>query len=317
MDLLEVKDICKITGGEEVLKHISFTQKELQKLAVSGETGSGKSTLLRIIAGLAQPDSGEVIFNGERVEGPAEKLVPGHDEIAYLSQYFELQKFLRVEQVLSYSNVLDDSEAERLYRICRIDHLMEHKTDQLSGGERQRIALARLLSTSPKMLLLDEPFSNLDLSSKNIIKAVIEDVIEQYEITCILVSHDPQDVLSWAEHIIILRNGKIIQKGTPKEIYYNPNDEYVAGLFGKYNLIQRTNLKTFIKGNDRQLIRPEEFIISKNPNSVLKGKVIENKFFGTHYELIVDIHDQKFTIRTSEGNYKKGVIIGIEINQFG
>ncbi|HYC87430.1 MAG TPA: ATP-binding cassette domain-containing protein, partial [Chryseosolibacter sp.] len=142
MVLLNVSGVSKNgTDGEMVLDHVSFRQQPLQKLAIAGETGSGKTTLLKIIAGLAQPDAGHVLFENARVAGPDEKLVPGHPHIAYLSQHFELPKFLRVEQVLEYANNFVDDEAQTLFEICEISHLLQRKTADLSGGEAQRIAL--------------------------------------------------------------------------------------------------------------------------------------------------------------------------------
>ncbi|HEY8968242.1 MAG TPA: ATP-binding cassette domain-containing protein, partial [Puia sp.] len=134
------------------------------RMAVAGETGSGKTSLLKTIAGLMP--GGRVFFEGQRVLGPLEKLIPGHPGIAYLSQQFELPQHLRIEQVLEYANELPEEEAQELFRVCQIDHLMKRKTHQLSGGERQRIALAKLLIAAPRLLLLDEPFSNLDMIHK-------------------------------------------------------------------------------------------------------------------------------------------------------
>src|SRR5690349_4269282 len=119
MSYLEVSQIVKSAGDSLVLDNISFSQSRHEHIAVAGETGSGKSSLLKIIAGLGQADSGKVMFEGKRVEGALEKLVPGHPSIAYLSQHFELPKFLRVEQVLSYANTLSDEESNRLYELCQ------------------------------------------------------------------------------------------------------------------------------------------------------------------------------------------------------
>ena len=148
MKFLTVSDISKKGLGNFKLQAITFSQRKNQKIAIAGETGSGKSTLLKIIAGMEQADSGEVLFKEQRVKGPEENLVPGHQGIAYLSQDFELPKFLRVEQVLAYSNNLSKEEANNLFAVCEISHLLGRKTDELSGGERQRIALAKLLITS-------------------------------------------------------------------------------------------------------------------------------------------------------------------------
>lgn len=312
MTFLKVVRIQKHGEDSEVLREISFTQKKLQRIAIAGETGSGKSSLLKIIAGLMQPDSGEIFFKNEKVEGPEEKLVPVHPEIAYLSQHFELAKFLTVEQVLSYSNTLTEKEASRIYKVCQITHLLERKTDQLSGGERQRIALARLITSWPQLLLLDEPFSNLDLGHKNILKNVISEISKEFSITCILVSHDPADILSWADEILVLKEGKLVQKGTPKEIYNTPINEYVAGLFGKYNLIKTADFLGFEEqGNSSDaikllLIRPEQLAIVKESNSGIKGIVKEVGFFGAYYELEVKVSEEKIIVRTGMNNLKKG-----------
>lgn len=234
MQFLKVEGISKKQGDSFVVKDIKFTQEKSQKIAISGETGSGKTTLLKIIAGLVQPDTGNVWFEGIPVDGPDFQLVPGHPAIGYLSQHYELKNNYRVEELLEYANKLPVAQAQALYDVCRISHLVKRRTDQLSGGEKQRIALARLLVGSPKLLLLDEPYSNLDPIHKQILKSVITDISEKLSVTCLLTSHDPMDTLSWADEIIVLKDGIILQKGTPQEIYHQPVDEYVAGLFSNH-----------------------------------------------------------------------------------
>src|SRR5262245_42297680 len=133
MTLLNVLGISKKDERGFELKNISFTQEKFSKIAIAGETGSGKSTLLKIIAGLIQPDSGTALFEGKKILGPNDKLVPGHPGIAYLSQHFELPINLRVEQVLEYANLLTDEAATALYEICEISHLVKRRTNQLSG----------------------------------------------------------------------------------------------------------------------------------------------------------------------------------------
>ncbi len=297
MTFLSVVEIRKRLQKDFELKQITFTQRKNEKLAIAGASGSGKTTLLRIIAGLIQPDRGKILINGERVKGPGEVLVPGHPMIAYLSQHFELPKFLRVEQVLAYANALADEEARTLFRLCQIDHLLKRHTDELAGGERQRIAVCRLLLGNPKLLLLDEPFAHLDHAHKETLKTVIREIGNRLKITCLLVSHDPVDTMSWADRIIVLQNGRVVQKGTPARIYNAPRDEYVAGLFGTYAVIEPAAQKLFLNGTDRKLsrkpwiVRPGTFRIVARGRGGVRGKVEFVRFLGTTCEAQVRIED--------------------------
>ena len=312
MKFLTVLDISKAGLGNFKLQEITFSQRKNQKIAIAGETGSGKSTLLKIIAGMEQADSGEVLFKEQRIKGPEENLVLGHPGIAYLSQDFELPKFLRVEQVLAYSNNLIQDEANALFAVCEISHLLERKTDELSGGERQRIALAKLLITSPHLLLLDEPFSNLDMVHRNTLKSVLEKICKELKITCILVSHEPSDVLSWADKIIVLKDGRIVQKDSPEKIYCKPANEYVAGLFGNYNLINGAKAAWMdvlwgMKASKKNLlIRPENFKIVAKKHKAISGKVVEVNYFGSYYEVEVRVDEYNILIRTKKDKVKRG-----------
>jgi ABC-type sugar transport system ATPase subunit len=319
MALLEVIGISKQEKENFTVKDIHFTQEPLQKLAIAGETGSGKSTLLKMIAGLIQPDDGKVIFEGKRVLGPLEKLIPGHKSIAYLSQHFELRNNYRVEEELESKNLLSDEEAAAIYAVCRIQHLLKRKTDQLSGGERQRIVLARLLTTSPKLLVLDEPFSNLDAVHKSIIKSVVEDIGTKLNITCIMVSHDALDLLSWADRILVMKDGQIIQQGTPEQVYSQPVNEYCAGLFGEYNLISKKNAPAFIKyesaetNNKKLLIRPEQLITTSKNDRTVEGIIKEILFFGSYYTLDILVGKQLLRIRSTNKQFKKDDIVYLSL----
>ncbi len=312
MTLLTVSRISKQGLGDFRLEEITFSQRKHQKIAVAGETGSGKSTLLRIIAGLEQPDSGDVQLKDETIDGPAKNLVAGHPSISYLSQDFELPKYLRVGQILGYSNSISKEEADTLFEVCQISHLLERKSGELSGGERQRIALARLLITSPKLLLLDEPFSNLDMVHKNTLKAVIDNICKRLKITCILVSHDPLDLLSWADKIIVMKDGKILQKGSPSKIYRRPLNEYIAGLFGNYNLLRPAHANPFysiweMKPKRKSLlVRPENFKIVNKKRKSLEGKVTQTTFFGSYYEIEILLGEGSITLNSKRDELKNG-----------
>ena len=325
MNLLAIKDICKKEIKGNGLKEINFDQKPLERIAIAGETGSGKSTLLKIVAGYVQPDSGTVYFRGTKIKGPDHTLIPGHKSIAYLSQQFELPHFLTVEQVLIYANPLSDVEAENdksakeLYSLCSIEHLLKRKTDELSGGERQRVALTRLLLTKPELLLLDEPFSNLDMMHKHTLKEVINTIGKSLSISCILVSHDPLDSLSWADKIIVMKDGIIVQMDNPKNIYNNPIDEYVAGLFGKYNLINKDMAAFFnvsadlLNTKEKFITRPELIQIS---SECLKGGIEaiinELSYYGSYQEVKVAVRNSTLLIKTDfRENYSVGDLVYI------
>lgn len=299
MDLLQVKGIGKKDERGFQLKHISFTQAVGENIAIAGETGSGKTTLLRIIAGLTQPDSGEALFNGEKIMGPADKLVPGHKGIVYLSQLFELPHFLRVEQIMEYANEWPDGKADQLFDLCQIRHLFKRRTDQLSGGERQRIAIARLLIMDPKLFLLDEPFSNMDLTNKNLLKTIVADISRELGISFIMISHDPIDTLSWAHEVIVMQNGAIIEKDTPQQIYERPETTYTAGLFGKYNEI------------DGVIIRPEACRIV--PGGELSGKVTEVRYYGHYVETDVQVGKNLVITRSLKQEAVEGENVNLRI----
>jgi ABC-type sugar transport system ATPase subunit len=210
-----------------------------------------------------------------------------------------------VHEILEYATKVSEEEAKKIFAICQIDYLLQRKTDQLSGGERQRISLARLLVGAPKLLLLDEPFSNLDMTHKSIIKKVIQDICDELKITCMLVSHDPIDVLSWADEIFVLHEGNIIQKGGAAEIYYHPQNEYVAGLFGAYNLINADSLEikkawNLLKEKNQVIIRPEDILFSKNKKSAISGIINKITFCGSHSFLEVKTAEQHLMVHAKK-----------------
>lgn len=306
MQLLSVSNLYyEKPIGNFSLENINFTQQKFERIALIGETGSGKSTLLKTITGLIQPTSGTILFDGEKVMGPDWQLVAGQKGIAYLSQYFELFNNYRMEELLMYANEFTQKEADELYRLCRIDHLMQRNSYELSGGEKQRIALARLLITKPKLLILDEPYSNLDLIHRNILKEIVENICTKYEISSFITSHEPTDVLPWADKIIVLKNGKVVQEGTAVEIYKNPFNEYVAGLLGNYNLLDKN---IFLSD---KIIRPEDIELVKECQGDFCGIISSVKFMGNYFEVEIEIKQQKLKVQTANSDIKVGDIMGV------
>ena len=301
-----------------MLHKISFTVEQHKKIAIVGETGSGKSTLLKIISGHAQPETGRVFYQGNKVLGPNEQLIPGHPGIAYLSQHFELRNNYFVHEILDYANKMSGIEAEKIFKVCQVHHLLKRKTDQLSGGEKQRIALSRLLVGKPSLLLLDEPFSNLDMPHKKIIRTVLQKISDDLGTTCMLISHDPEDFLPWADHIMALKEGKLIQQGNTKEIYTNPLNEYIAGLTGSYNLITSNSIQLRNKwglplGGDDIIIRPEKIKLTEISHNGIEAIVRKIQFHGFYSSILVETTEQELTIHLQDNHLDLGEKIHLAI----
>jgi ABC-type Fe3+/spermidine/putrescine transport system ATPase subunit len=320
MALLTVSNLSFQEREHLVLQPLSFEQPRHHKLALAGESGAGKSTLLQLIAGLVQPTTGEVRVKGSRVRGPAIALVPGHPGVAYLSQKSDLPHFLRVEQVLRYASKRPAAEAQALYELCRIDHLLARRTDQLSGGEQQRVALARLLLGAPELLLLDEPFSNLDRVHKQVLQAIIEELGGRLGITCLLVSHDAADTLSWADELLVLHQGRLVQQGPPEHIYRQPADVYTAGLFGDYNLVAGADRRALapeagLAATGTLLVRPEQFHLGpvSEASGGLVGTVQAMRFFGSYYEATIQLPATSVRARVSHPTLSLGEHVRVTV----
>lgn len=315
--LLRVSTVSKKVSDVFGLSEMSFFQEKGQKIGIAGATGSGKSTLLKIIAGLEDADSGEIFFGDNKVKGPAYRLIPGEPGIAYLSQHYELRNHYRMEELLSYANNIGYEEARQLFEWCRISHLLQRKTDQLSGGEKQRIALARLLLSAPRLLILDEPFSNLDLIHTTILKNVISDIGDKMGLTCIMASHDPADLLPWADRLIIVKDGKIIQQDKPQTVYLKPSEEYAGALLGKYNLLDEQLSAAFsvpaVARGKQIFLRPEHFILSREVTFGIKTNIHAVTFHGNFFEICVYLADKKIMIYTNDGSFAVGETVHVSI----
>jgi iron(III) transport system ATP-binding protein len=311
MFLLEVREVAKNHEGAAYANTISFTLAKGQKLAIAGETGSGKTTLLKLIAGLIEPNTGTVHFNGERVLMPSEQLIPGHPKIAFLSQHFELRNNYRVEELLDMARKIPAARANHIYKICRIEHLLARKTNQISGGEKQRIVLAQLLTTEPSLLLLDEPFSNLDKIHKQIMQDVIADIASHFDTTCILVSHDAADLLPWANRMLLIKDGAIIRDDKPDAIFYAPSNEYEAALLGTCNCISAamfsavTTLVPDANIDQQIFIRPSQIVLEKTAAG-LQGKVVSVLFMGSYYMVQVQLDGLFLQV----ASFEPGIIVG-------
>jgi len=313
-NFLTVSEVSKAYKDKAVLKKVSFELEPLQNLAIIGSTGSSKTTLLKSLAGLLELDRGIVKFHDEKVKGPSSKLVPGHTQIKYLAQHFELPKFITVLDYLDRPAEIQVEDPTEIYNACNVVHLLERDTLELSGGERQRVALAKEILKAPDLLLLDEPFSNLDYHHKQELRRVLKAIKEDLGVTTILVAHDPKDVMAWADQILVMKQGEIEQLATPKELYNDPKNEYVAGLLGVFSSVSLKPFKTDVTDGPQMILRPHHVHVSKleGRNS---GKVLEVIYYGSHELLAVLSNDQKLFAIAPVGHFEIGEDVLFEIKQ--
>lgn len=282
-----------------VLEDISLKVQRGEHVAIIGESGCGKSTLLRIIYGLLQVKAGEIYWCENRILGPLFNLVAGEGYMKYLSQDFDLMPFTSVyENVSQYLSVFEPEQLkQRTYELLAMIEMTEFaqtKVKNLSGGQQQRVALARVLAQKPEVLLLDEPFSHIDNSRKNGLRRNLFPYLKKENITLLTATHDHNDILPFADNVVVLRGAKIIAKDTPKNLYDNPKDLYVASLFGEANRIRVNGLKTFTGPKHPIIVYAHEFRVSGT--SGLEALVVESYFMGGHYliKVIFDGQDVYF-----------------------
>jgi multiple sugar transport system ATP-binding protein len=292
-------------------------------IAIVGESGSGKSTLLKLIYGLLSPDSGQISFKGEHLKGPHEKLIPGHDSMKMLNQDFNLNIYARVyeniESMLSNEDLKAKKEkAQVMMNFLRINHLANKKVVELSGGEQQRVALARAIITEPEVLLLDEPFSQLDALLKTQLRADLKRLNKELGITVILVSHDPVDGLTLSNQLIILKDGILMESGKPDQIYLSPAHIYTGKLLGNAFVLSADDAqKMGIKTKKENLMIYPEWVQLKSSWSS-KGYLIKDIFFKGFYEdlLLERDHVQLIAMNPKPGIYAKGQKVQVVVDKY-
>lgn len=240
--MLEVRNISKTYPGEDygAVNQVSLDVKENEIVALVGKSGSGKSTMLQIIAGLMKPDSGQVLFKGEPLEDPEEQLIAGHEKIKVVFQDFQLKPNMTVEENVRYKLLQFDKtyQAERtaeLLELCNLIEFAKRKPKELSGGQKQRLSIARALADDPELLLMDEPFSNLDPLTKQELLLELVDIVKSEGLALIFVTHDTRDALLVSNSIAFLADGSLIQNDTTQAIYSKPLTLDVARFFGRLN----------------------------------------------------------------------------------
>jgi ABC-type Fe3+/spermidine/putrescine transport system ATPase subunit len=294
--LLEAHKLTKLFGPIAAVHGVSLKLEPGNVMALVGASGSGKSTLLSMLAGLTDADEGEVRLNGERVPGPSEVLVPGHADIRLVHQEYQLMPNVSVRENITYAlrffeKSYREFRVDELLKLCRLTEVQDRLPRQVSGGEKQRTAIARAIADKPAVLLLDEPFSHLDLPNRLIVRDLLFDLVRHENTACLLVTHDASDALSIANSLGILRDGRLVQFGSPKEVYRRPATAYAARMTGPVNILKAKHLPILgLSGIDNPetllCLRPEQIRLD---DTGLQGTIRALFFKGSHYEIDVEL----------------------------
>lgn len=273
-----------------VLDTIDFKLESGKILAIVGPSGCGKTTLLKLIYGLLAPSKGKVDWNSEVIPNPKDVLVPGFKKMKLVEQDFNLMPYIKVyENMQQHILHLTEEEREPILKywldFLNIKHIETKKAKDLSGGQMQRVAIAKAFIAEAELLLLDEPFSNLDTVTKSYLVSDIKRLIKAQKSTAIVVVHHPEDALEIADEILVLNKGDIAQHDTPHKVYEEPNSKTVASLFGLANFFTEDEAKTVlnidvknkVKVENEYLIRPHQLT---SDNIKAEYKVMSELFLG-------------------------------------
>ncbi|MDB5056501.1 MAG: transporter [Bacilli bacterium] len=307
-----VKQLHKSFGNFEASKNISFEIEKGKLIGLLGPSGGGKTTILRMLAGLEEPDSGEIFFHGQKVND----LPPQKRGIGFVFQNYALFKHMSVFDNIAFGlTVKKNTKAQIKARVSELIALTGLKglesrlPHQLSGGQRQRVAFARALAPEPQLLLLDEPFAAIDAKVRKELRSWLREMIDRVGITTIFVTHDQEEAVEVADEIMIINQGALEQKGTPIDIYKNPQTPFVAGFVGEStHLDQITSLKGFSSSlkDAKAIVRPEFVEVGKAheisfPSAAEKGTVKNVYFRGTNWQIDVEVGGHRlFAYRSME-----------------
>ena len=312
--MLEINNISFAYNQTQTLKNISFNAKNGEIISIIGESGCGKSTLLKLIYGMHDLQRGEIFYEQKPIFGPKRNLIPGEDYIKYLAQDFGLMPFITVAEnvgkFLSNSNKKEkqDRILELLY-IVDMHQFADIKPKHLSGGQQQRVALAMVLANEPKILLLDEPFNQIDNFRKNSLQRNLFNYLKKQYITCIIATHDCNDILSFSDKTLILQNGGMLAFEETKSLYKNPQLKYIGSLFGEINEIESKYLTSFDNNKMLQLIYSFQLkIVEKSKLQV----IIKQNYYRGNFYLIEASYDNNTLFFESQLEIKTNSIVFLE-----
>ena len=299
--LLEVKNLYfNYQNDKPLFQNLNLNVDEGQIIALVGESGCGKSTLLSLIYGLIDWRGGEILFEGAKLFGPKGNLVPGESQMKFVAQNYDLMPYGtvydNVGKFISNINLKEKKEkVEELLDVVGLTEFAKVIPKNLSGGQQQRVAIARALAVLPKMLLLDEPFSNLDFSRKFELREKLFNYVKENNISLIISTHNLEEVLPWADKIVVLQQGRLIQNDSPKETYENPYNDYVARLLGEVNIFTEAE-KSQLNLNKTNYFPYQIKIVA----SGVEATVSDSRFAGSHYRNKLLINDKSIIIYTDE-----------------
>ena len=333
--IIELKNLSKNFGDNQVLKGIDLNIYENEFLTLLGPSGCGKTTILRIIAGFEEPSHGQVMFNGEDIaKGPAYKR-----EVNTVFQKYALFPFLNVHDNVAFGLNLKkkdkkeiDEKVTKMLALVGLAGFGNRDITSLSGGQQQRVAIARALVNEPKVLLLDEPLAALDAKLRKGMQAELKKIQKEVGITFIFVTHDQEEALSMSDTIVVMNDGIIQQIGTPMDIYNEPQNRFVANFIGESNIIEGVMPKDCLvvfddvqwecvdKGfkeneNIEVVLRPEDMQVVEPQDGKVSGKIVSKIFMGVHYEYLVETNIRKYKVHTTK-NIEMGSVIGLTIDPF-
>ena len=330
--LISLRGIRVDFDDEPVLKGIDLDIIDKEFITFLGPSGCGKTTTLRIIGGFIQPKEGDVFFGGVRIND----LPPYKREVNTVFQRYALFPHLNVYENVEFGlKIAKVPEKERrqsvkeMLKLVGLSGYDKRHINQLSGGQQQRVAIARALVNRPKVLLLDEPLGALDLKLRKEMQIELKRIQQALEITFIYVTHDQEEALTMSDRVVVMRDGNILQIGTPQDIYNEPCNAFVADFIGESNIIDGIMHKDFLvefandyfdcvdkgfepKERVQVVVRPEDFKIVPADKGKISGIVESIIFKGVHYEIMVDAMGYKWKIHTTQ-YVEPGTLIGMDV----
>ena len=299
--LLEIKNLFFSHRPDQPLfQNFNLRVEEGKIIALAGESGCGKSTLLNLIYGLLEWGKGEIIFNGKPILGPTKNLVPGEEDMKLVAQNYDLMPYSTVAdnvgKFISNINLLEKKEkVQELLAVVGLEEFEDTLPKYLSGGQMQRVAIARALSVMPRLLLLDEPFSNLDFSRKIELRERLFNYVREKNISLLISTHEIQEVMPWLDQIIVLQEGRLIQNDNAEETYNHPYNQYVASLFGEVNVFSDEDKQIY--NLPKNFWYPHEIKIAEEGKEV---DVLESRFSGSYYWNKISLNGKKLVIYTPD-----------------